>query len=70
MSIVKVVEVIATSDKSFSDAAQNAVNEAARTGGQVKSVYIQEMNGKVTDNKITSFGVNAKITFHEEELVE
>ncbi|MFN6944885.1 MAG: dodecin family protein [Cytophagaceae bacterium] len=70
MSIVKVVEVIATSDKSFDEAAQNAVNEASKTGGQVKSIYIKEMNGKVENNKIVSYGINAKITFYEDALVE
>lgn len=63
MSIVKVIEVIATSEKSFDDAAQNAVNEASKSVKNIKSVYIKEMNANVTDNKIVSYGVNAKISF-------
>jgi dodecin len=70
MSIVKVIEVIVGSEKSFDDAAQKAVDEAAKTGGKVKSIYIKEMTGKVENNKIVSYGVNAKISFYEEELVE
>ncbi len=63
MSIVKVIEVIATSDKSFDDAAQKAVTEASKSVKNIKSVYIKDMNGKVTDNKIVSYGVNAKVSF-------
>lgn len=63
MSIVKVIEVIASSEKSFDDAAQNAVNEASKSVKNIKSVYIKEMNANVIDNKIVSYGVNAKISF-------
>lgn len=63
MSIVKVIEVIATSDKSFDDAAQNAVSEAAKTVKNIRSIYIENMKAKVENNKITSYAVNAKISF-------
>ncbi len=68
MSIVKVIEVIASSDKSFDHAAQNAVDEAAKSVKNIKSVYIKEMTANVTDNKIVSYGVNAKISFTVGEL--
>lgn len=67
MPINKVIEVIATSEKSFDDAARNAVEEAAKSVDNIKSVYIKEMTAKVNDNKISSFGVNAKVTFEVEE---
>ncbi len=63
MAIVKVIEVIANSDKSFDDAAQNAVNEAARSVKNIESVYIKEMNANVEGNRIVSYGVNAKVSF-------
>ena len=63
MSIVKVIEVIATSEKSFDDAAQNAVTEASKSVKNIQSVYVEHMNAKVQDNKIVSYGVNAKISF-------
>lgn len=63
MSVVKVIEVIASSDKSFDDAAQNAVTEASKTVKNIQSVYVKEMNANVTNNKIVSYGVNAKISF-------
>ena len=63
MSIVKVIEVLATSEKSFDDATQNAVTEASKTVKNIKSVYVKEMNANVTNNKIDSYAVNAKISF-------
>ncbi|SDG68221.1 dodecin family protein [Psychroflexus sediminis] len=66
MSIVKVIEVLASSDKSFDDAAQNAVTEASKTIKNIKSVYIKEMNANVTNNQIVSYAVNAKVSFEIE----
>lgn len=63
MTIVKVIEVIASSDKSFDDAVQNAVNEAAKSVKNISSVYVKEMKANVTDNKVVSYAVNAKISF-------
>lgn len=63
MSTVKVIEIIATSEKSFDDAARNAVKEAGKSVKNIQSVYIKEMNAKVSNNEITSYGVNAKISF-------
>ncbi|MGA8852854.1 MAG: dodecin family protein [Christiangramia sp.] len=65
MGIIKVIEVIATSDKSFDDATKNAVTEAAKTVKNIKSVYVNEMKAQVTGDKITSYGVNAKISFEK-----
>ncbi len=61
--IVKVIEVIATSDKGFTEAAQNAVAEASKSVKNIKSIYIKEMNAKVENNEIVSYAVNAKISF-------
>jgi len=61
--IVKVIEVIATSDKGFTEATQNAVKEASQSVKNIKSVYIKEMNANVENNEIVSYAVNAKISF-------
>lgn len=61
--IVKIIEVIATSEKGFDDAAQNAVTEASKTVNNIKSVYIENLKAQVSNNRITSYAVNAKISF-------
>lgn len=63
MSVVKVIEVIAGSEKSFDDATQKALEEASRSVKNINSIYIKEMKADVKDNKIVSYGVNAKISF-------
>lgn len=68
MAIVKIIEVIASSENSFDDATRNALAEAAKSVKNIKSIYIKEMNAKVQDNKIVSYGVNAKISFEVNKL--
>ena len=61
--IVKVIEVIGSSDKGFTEATENAVAEVAKTVKNIKSIYIENMNANVENNKIVSYAVNAKISF-------
>lgn len=63
MSKLKVIEVLAESDTSFDDAAQNAVTQASQTVRNITSVYLKEMKGVVENGKITSYRVNAKVSF-------
>jgi flavin-binding protein dodecin len=63
MSIVKVIEVIAGSEKSFDDATRNALKEASKSVKNIRSINIKNMNAKVKDNQIVSYGVTAKISF-------
>ncbi|KOY88078.1 dodecin [bacterium 336/3] len=63
MGIVKVIEVIATSPKSFEDAVKNAVEEVSKTIRNVDSVYIKDQKAHVKDGKITSYGVICNVSF-------
>ena len=62
-SIVKVIEVIAQSEKSFDDAVRNAVKEASKTVTGIKSVWVDNLSCTVDGSKIKEFRVNAKISF-------
>jgi flavin-binding protein dodecin len=62
-SIVKVLEVIAQSDKSFDDAAQQAVKQAAATVRGIKSIWIDNFSGVVEGDRIVLYRVNAKLSF-------
>ena len=61
--MLKVIEVLAESDKSWEDAAQNAVKRATETLKNVKSIYIENFEAKVENGVITKYRINAKITF-------
>ena len=61
--MLKVIEVLAESDKSWEDAASQAVARAAKTVHGIKSIYIKEQEAKVENNKITKYRINGKISF-------
>ncbi|WP_194851727.1 dodecin family protein [Nonlabens antarcticus] len=63
MAILKVIEILANSEKSWEDATRKAVEHAAKSVKNIRSVYINEQSAQVKDNNITEFRVNAKITF-------
>ncbi|BAX81952.1 dodecin family protein [Labilibaculum antarcticum] len=63
MSILKVIEVMASSKISWEDATKNAVKTAAKTIKEIRSVYVQDMSAIVDKNDITEYRVNVKITF-------
>lgn len=63
MAVTKVIEIIAGSEKSFDDAVQIALNEAAKSVNNISSIYVKEMKANVTNNKIVSYGINAKVSF-------
>lgn len=63
MAVLKVIEILASSEKSWEDATANAVKMAAKTVKEIRSVYVQDMSAVINGNKIAEFRVNAKITF-------
>ena len=42
--VVKVIELLSESPKSWEDAAENAVREASRTLRNIRSLYVEEMD--------------------------
>lgn len=63
MPIVKVIEVISSSEKGIDDAIQNAVTEASKTVRNIDSVWVKDIKAHVKDNKVTTYGVVCKISF-------
>ena len=60
---MKVIEVLANSDKSWEDATRKAVKQASKSVKNIKSVFVQSQSAVVSDNEVTEFRVNLKITF-------
>ena len=63
MSVAKVVEVNASSTKSFEDAIQTGINRVTETVKNVQGAWINEQKVVVKDNKIAEYRVNLKISF-------
>ena len=63
MPIVKVIEVIASSETGIEDALQQALTEASKTIHNIDSIYVKDIKAHVKDNKISSYGLICKISF-------
>jgi hypothetical protein len=66
MAILKVIEVLSSSEVSWEDATRKAVEQAAKSLKNIRSVYVQEQSAVVKENKVTEFRVNLKLTFEIE----
>ena len=65
--VLKVIEIMSHSEKSWEDAAQKAIDEAARTLHNIRSIYIQDQSATVRHNKIQEFRLTGKISFEIEK---
>ena len=63
MEIVKVIEVLAQSEKSWDDAAKQALIEAKKSVRNIQSIYVKEFQAIVENGEIRNFRINAKISF-------
>jgi flavin-binding protein dodecin len=64
--VVKVIELLSESPRSWEDAAQNAISEANKTLRNIRSLYVKEMTAAVEKGKITSYRLNTKVTLELE----
>lgn len=63
MAVLKVIEVLSNSDKSWEDATKKAVKHASKSVKNIRSVYVQDQSASVKDGQVVDFRVNLKITF-------
>ena len=63
MPIVKVIEVIASSEKSFDDAVKNCIDEVSKTIHNIDSIYVKDFKVHVKNGKASSYGIICKVSF-------
>lgn len=63
MPVVKVIEIIGTSEKGWEDAVKQAVRRTSQTVENITGVEVTAMTAKVTDAKITEYRATTKIAF-------
>ena len=66
MTVVKVIELVGASKKSFDDAVKQALKEAAQTLHGISGIHVEGFNARVEDNKITEYRANVKVAFVKE----
>ena len=63
MSVAKVSEIIASSEKSFEDAVNVGVKRACKTLKNVTSAWVQDQKVTINKGKIVEYRVHLKVTF-------
>lgn len=63
MSVARVTEIIASSNKSFEDAVKQGVGRATETLKNVTAAWVKDHRVTVEDGKIAEYRVVLKVTF-------
>ncbi|MCB0507034.1 MAG: dodecin family protein [Chitinophagales bacterium] len=63
MSVLKVIELMASSDKSWEDATKTAISKASKTVKNIKAVWVKDQSVAVDKGKVTEFRVTLKASF-------
>jgi len=67
MAIIKIRELIGTSEKSFEDALKTLVEHQVKAGKKVTGAKILSESVEIKDGKIVEYKVNAKVAYKWEE---
>lgn len=63
MAVVKILNVVGDSTKSWDDAIQNAVAEASKTVDNISGIEVLNQTANVKDGKIVEYKANIQIAF-------
>jgi flavin-binding protein dodecin len=61
--IIKVIELVGSSEKSFSDAVKTAVSQASQTIRGINGVDVVSTQASVSDGEISEYRATVKIAF-------
>ncbi len=67
MTVARVTELSATSQESFEDAINEAINRATKTLRGVEGAWVKDMNVLISDGQIRGYKVNLAVTFELED---
>lgn len=63
MSVARVTEIIASSNKSFDDAIAQGVSRACSTLKNVESAWVKDQKMSIKGGEVVEYRVNLKVTF-------
>ena len=63
MTVVKVVDLIGVSDKSWEDAVSKAVKDASKTIDNITGVEVISATANVKDGELTEYKATVKVAF-------
>ena len=66
MTVIKTIELIGVSDKSWDDAVKQALKEAAKTIRNIREVEIVSFSAKVENNNFPEYYAQVRLYFEVE----
>ncbi|MBP8725714.1 MAG: dodecin domain-containing protein [Saprospiraceae bacterium] len=67
MSVLKVIEIMSSSKKSWEDATESGVAKASATLKNIRSAWVQDQSVTVEKGKIKEYRVTLKLSFELEK---
>ncbi len=67
MTVAKVIELVGSSEESFEDAVQNALDTASDSIRNIHGLDVLDWTADVEDGEIVEYRANVKIAFRYEE---
>ena len=66
-SVYKVIELVGTSEKSWEEAAKNAVDTAGKSLKNLRVAEVSELDMRLEDGKVAAYRAKVKISFKYED---
>jgi flavin-binding protein dodecin len=63
MSVIKVIEIMAESPKSWEDATANGIAKVSKSVKGITSAWVQDQSVKVKDGEVSAYRVALKVSF-------
>jgi flavin-binding protein dodecin len=67
MALIKIIELLVKSHKSWEVATEKAVKRASETLRNIRSIWVRNLSDLVQKGKIISWRLNYKISFERDE---
>jgi len=66
-SVYKVIELVGTSEKSWEEAAKNAVEMASKSLKNLRIAEVKELDLKIEDGKVVAYRTKVSVSFKYED---
>jgi len=62
-SVYKIIELVGTSEKSWEEAAKNAVERASKSLKELRIAEVSELDMKLENGKVAAYRARVKVSF-------
>ena len=67
MVVYKIIDIVGTSEKSYSEATKNAIIEAVKTVRKIRRAEVTKFDVKIENDKLVMYRAEVKISFEVEQ---